>query len=49
MQEKRFRQAEQALEKSGYTLADFLRDSSRYNSTLLMMGDEDVKKIQRTL
>ena len=44
MQEKRFRQAEQALEKSGYTLADFLRDSSRYNSTLLMMGDEDVKK-----
>lgn len=44
LEEKRFREAEQAMRQSGYTLADFMMASSRYKSTLLMMSDEDITK-----
>ncbi len=43
-EEKRFREAEQALQQSGYTLAGLMLDLSRYKSTLLMMGDSDIEK-----
>lgn len=43
-EEKRFREAEKILHQSGYTLADLLKMSSRYNSSLLMISDENNKK-----
>lgn len=43
-EEKRFREAEQLLHQSGYTLAELMRASSRYNSSLLMISDENNKK-----
>lgn len=44
LEEKRFKEAEQAIQQSGYTLADLLNASSRYNSTLLMMSNADISK-----
>lgn len=44
LEEKRFRETEQFIQQSGYTLADLLKASSRYKSTLLMMSDEDIAK-----
>jgi hypothetical protein len=39
LSEKDFKAVEQVMSQSGYTLADFIRESSRYNSSLLMMPD----------
>ena len=47
LEEKRFRDAENLLNQSGYTLAEFLRDSSRYKSTLLMLPDDDLRAYQK--
>lgn len=40
MDEDRFRSAEQLLKQAGYTLADLMTASSRYNSRLLMLAEE---------
>jgi hypothetical protein len=42
--EKDFRAVEQVINRLGYTLADFIRESSRYNSSLLMMSDDSQMK-----
>ena len=47
LEEKRFRDAENLLNQSGYTLAEFLRDSSRYKSTLLMLPDDELRAYQK--
>lgn len=44
LEEKKFRDAEQLLHQSGYTLADLMMASSRYNSSLLMISNEDSEK-----
>jgi hypothetical protein len=41
--EKDFRAVEQVISQSGYTLADLIREYSRYNSSLLMMSDDSQK------
>ena len=41
LEEKKFRDAEQLLHQSGYTLTELMKASSRYNSSLLMVSDED--------
>lgn len=40
MEEKEFKVVENLIKKSGYTLADLMQASCRYNSTLLMMPNE---------
>lgn len=40
MEEKEFKVVENLIKKSGYTLADLMKASCRYNSTLLMMPNE---------
>ena len=44
LEEKKFRDAEQLLHQSGYTLTELMMASSRYNSSLLMVSDEDNEK-----
>lgn len=44
LEEKKFRDAEQLLHQSGYTLAELMMASSRYNSSLLMISTEDSEK-----
>ena len=44
LEEKKFRDVEQLLHQSGYTLAELMMASSRYNSSLLMVSDEDNEK-----
>lgn len=44
LEEKKFRDAEQLLHQSGYTLTELMMTSSRYNSSLLMVSDEDNEK-----
>ena len=44
LEEKKFRVAEQLLHQSGYTLTELMMASSRYNSSLLMVSDEDNEK-----
>lgn len=44
LEEKKFRNVEQLLHQSGYTLAELMIASSRYNSSLLMASDEDNEK-----
>ena len=44
LEEKKFRDAEQLLHQSGYTLTELMKASSRYNSSLLMVSDEDNEK-----
>ena len=44
LEEKCFKEVEQSIQQSGYTLADLLNASSRYNSTLLMMSSNDIAK-----
>ncbi|KAI4449121.1 hypothetical protein C823_003650 [Eubacterium plexicaudatum ASF492] len=41
LEEKKFRYAEQLLHQSGYTLTELMMASSRYNSSLLMVSNED--------
>ena len=43
-EEKRFRETEQVMHQSGYTLTEFMIASSRYKSKLLMMDDEYIEK-----
>lgn len=40
MDKEKFRSAEQLLNQAGYTLADLITASSRYNSRLLMLAEE---------
>ncbi len=44
LEEKKFKDAEQLLHQSGYTLTELMMASSRYNSSLLMVSDEDNEK-----
>lgn len=44
LEEKQFRDVEQLLHQSGYTLTELMLASSRYNSSLLMVSDEDNEK-----
>ena len=41
LEEKKFRDAEKLLHQSGYTLTELMMASSRYNSSLLMVSNED--------
>ena len=43
-EEKKFREVEEVMNRSGYTLADLMKASSRYKSSLLMMSDNDILK-----
>lgn len=44
LEEKKFRDAEQLLHQSGYTLTELMMASNRYNSSLLMISNEDSEK-----
>ena len=44
--EQKYKKIERAVSQSGYTLAEFIRESGRRNSTLLMMSDECIKEYQ---
>ena len=46
-QEEKFNNASQLLKQAGYTLSDFMRDASKYNSSLVQMKDEDLTEFQR--
>lgn len=35
------------MKQAGYTLSDFMRDASKYNSSLVQMKDEDLTEFQR--
>lgn len=41
LEEKKFRDTEKLLHQSGYTLTELMMASSRYNSSLLMVSNED--------
>lgn len=41
LEEKKLKHAEQLISQAGYTLADLMKASSRYNSSLLMLDDKN--------
>ena len=43
-EEQKFREVEQIINQSGYTLSDFIMHSSRYNSKLLMMPEQYLRQ-----
>ena len=47
--EKKIRDVEQAINQSGYTLADLINQLGRHNSKMLMMSDEYLTKFSELL